>query len=102
MARHLQMVPLHQARSVADPACDVHEDAPIDLAVIRLRRAILALPPLERLVLELRWGLNGRQQLSKRKVGRWLGLSIGQVAALERRAMDALRGDEELRKAVAA
>jgi RNA polymerase sigma factor (sigma-70 family) len=89
----LQDRPTNQQRleQVADPEADVHEEATSQIEVARLRRELRALPSLERRILELRFGLEGSEQLTNRRVAERLCMSAGRVSYLERRALELLR-----------
>lgn len=58
----------------------------------RLRRAIAALPPLERTVIRLRYALEGREYAPE-EVAWMLRLPQRRVEAIERRALRRLRGE---------
>jgi RNA polymerase sigma factor (sigma-70 family) len=57
----------------------------------RVRAAIVDLPPLERAVLEHRFGLEDRPLLSLRETGAALGLCGERVRQIERRSLDRMR-----------
>jgi RNA polymerase primary sigma factor len=79
----------------ADPgALDPAEEADETLRRDAVRRALSALPELERRVLELRYGFEGEQQ-SLEAIERELGISRERVHKLEREAFARLRAELE-------
>lgn len=72
-------------------ATNEEEDGVTSLEVVRLRRAMSELPALEARVLKLRYGVNNAESLSHRRIANRLGLSVGAVRDLERRALAGLR-----------
>ncbi|MBQ3251664.1 MAG: RNA polymerase sporulation sigma factor SigE [Oscillospiraceae bacterium] len=70
------------------------EDA-VDLYL--LRQSVLALPEREREIILMRFGLEGRRELTQKEVAAKLGISQSYISRLEKRIMERLRG-EILRK----
>lgn len=66
------------------------EDA-VDLEL--LRRAVRALPDREREIVLMRFGLEGRKELTQKEVARKLGISQSYISRLEKRIMARLRGE---------
>lgn len=91
MNRKVICVPPEELYEIVDSEFDLHQSAVESIEAARLRRALAALPPLERKVLELRWGLSCGSQLSKRQVGERLSLPCSRVWRIEQRAMGRLR-----------
>lgn len=59
---------------------------------IRLvRRAVAALAPRERRIIELRYGLDGGRELTQKEVADLLGISQSYISRLEKRIIDGLR-----------
>jgi RNA polymerase sigma factor (sigma-70 family) len=56
-----------------------------------LEAALARLPPLERRVIRLRFGLGAAGELTPREAARYLGIRPGQVLAFQRRALGRLR-----------
>ena len=74
-------------RRVPDPEAALLDEE----AGRRVRAAIGSLPPLERTVLEHRFGLEDRPSLSLRETGLALGLCGERVRQIERRSLDRVR-----------
>ena len=66
----------------------------VDLMV--LRQALRELPPREREIMVMRYGLEGRQELTQKEVAGVLGISQSYISRLEKRIMLRLR--KEIRK----
>ena len=64
------------------------EDA-VDL--ILLRRAVKDLPPREREIIYLRFGLEGYEELTQKEVAQYMGISQSYISRLEKRIMAKLR-----------
>jgi RNA polymerase primary sigma factor len=77
------------------------EEVALALEERSVRRAVSALEPNERRVIELRFGLGGREPLPLREVGRLTGLSSEGVRKLERRALRKLAEQQELKSLAA-
>ena len=77
------------------------EEVALALEERSVRRAVSALDGTERRVIELRFGLGGREPLPLREVGRLMGLSSEGVRKLERRALRRLAEERELRSLAA-
>jgi RNA polymerase primary sigma factor len=61
-----------------------------------LRRAIRALPPREREVLVLRFGIDGGDPAPLREIGRRLGITQERVRQIESRALSRLAAEHEI------
>ena len=61
----------------------------VDLAV--LRSALVQLPERERLIVEMRFGLGGRKELTQKEVADQMGISQSYISRLEKRIMLRLR-----------
>ena len=68
------------------------EDAEERLA---LRRAVARLEPRERLIIELRFGLNGRREMTQTEVAELLGISQSYISRLEKKILRKLRRELE-------
>lgn len=73
------------------------EDVDREMTRRALRDALGALPERERLVLMLRYGLNGDEGATFEAIGRRLGVTRERARQLERAALGRIRGDEHLR-----
>ena len=70
---------------------EVEEEVERRSSVVRVRRLVrTALLPRERLVLELRYGLNGDAPAAQREVAQTLGISRSYVSRIEKRAIEKL------------
>ena len=58
---------------------------------IRVRRAVAALAPRERQIIELRYGLTGKRELTQKEVADLLGISQSYISRLEKRIIEGLR-----------
>ena len=58
---------------------------------ILIRRAVAALSPRERQIIELRYGLTGKRELTQKEVADLLGISQSYISRLEKRIIDGLR-----------
>jgi RNA polymerase primary sigma factor len=77
---------------IADPrAAGEFEGVDRRLTVTRLEQLLARLDQRQRRVIELRFGLRGGEECSKERTGELLDISLGEVAALERRALHRLR-----------
>ena len=56
-----------------------------------VRRAVAELPPRERRIIELRYGLGGGRELTQKEVADLLGISQSYISRLEKRIIDGLR-----------
>ena len=56
-----------------------------------VRRAVAALPPRDRQIIELRYGLTGKRELTQKEVADLLGISQSYISRLEKRIIDGLR-----------
>ena len=71
---------------------DLLEQVCTQEAVVQLRRAIgVCLTEQERMVVELRYGLNGKQPKRQREVAQITGISRSYVSRIEKRALEKLR-----------
>ena len=76
----------------AEPAEELH----VELFEAALARAVAALPERERDVIELRFGLGGREPATLRETARLLGLSRRKVEEIEIAALERLAQEREL------
>jgi RNA polymerase sigma factor (sigma-70 family) len=58
-----------------------------------LRAAVARLAPRERLIIELRFGFNGKQELTQKEVADLLGISQSYISRLEKKIIAELRGE---------
>ena len=56
-----------------------------------LREAVLALPARERLIIELRYGFSGKEEMTQKEVADALGISQSYISRLEKKIMTCLR-----------
>ena len=56
-----------------------------------IRRAVAALDERERLIIELRYGLSGRQEMTQKEVAAYLGISQSYISRLEKKIIADLR-----------
>ncbi len=56
-----------------------------------VRRAVAALAPRERQIIELRYGLGGKRELTQKEVADLLGISQSYISRLEKRIIEGLR-----------
>jgi RNA polymerase primary sigma factor len=68
----------------------------VKLGADSIRRAVAALPERERRVIELRYGLDGDEQVTLGEVGKQLGLTRERVRQIEEDALARLAGEREL------
>lgn len=61
----------------------------VDLCV--LRQALLELPEREREIVQMRFGLNGRKELTQKEVAQKMGISQSYISRLEKRIMQRLK-----------
>lgn len=62
-----------------------------DVDIQLLRQAVEALPERERLIIDLRFGLNGQKELTQKEVAEKLQISQSYISRLEKRIMQKLR-----------
>ena len=62
-----------------------------DVDLHLLRQALSELPPREREIVLMRYGLEGRRELTQREVAQKLGISQSYISRLEKRIMQRLR-----------
>ncbi len=72
------------------------DELELELAETSIRRALDHLDPRGRMVIELRFGLDGKEPLPLREVARRMNLSAEGVRKLERRALRTLAEEREL------
>ena len=63
----------------------------------RVRRAVFALGSREREIIELRYGLNGKQELTQKEVADKLGISQSYISRLEKKIIARLKVEIETR-----
>ncbi len=63
----------------------------VDLTI--LRQAVQELPPREREIVMMRFGLNGYQELTQKEVAQKMGISQSYISRLEKRIMQRLRNE---------
>ena len=61
----------------------------VDLAI--LRKAVGELPPREKIIVQMRFGLGGHKELTQKEVAQELGISQSYISRLEKRIMQRLR-----------
>jgi RNA polymerase primary sigma factor len=81
---------------IASPEGDAAQEVQVSLGDGALTNALKALSPTQRRVLELRFGLSGRDPLSLQKVGQELGVTRERVRQLEQSALEQLSRNREL------
>ena len=85
-----------ELRDVICEDCDLLEQVSDRESVSRLRKAIdRCLTAQERRVVELRYGLGGREPLRQRQVAEKLGISRSYISRIEKRALQKLRKELE-------
>ena len=62
---------------------------------VALRRAVARLESRERLIVELRFGLNGRREMTQTEVAELLGISQSYISRLEKKILRKLRRELE-------
>ena len=62
-----------------------------DVDLYLLRQAVEELPPREKEIVELRFGLQGQQELTQKEVAQIMGISQSYISRLEKRIMRRLR-----------
>ena len=62
---------------------------------VALRRAVARLPERERYIIELRFGLNGRRDMTQNEVAELLGISQSYISRLEKKILKKLRAQLE-------
>lgn len=62
-----------------------------DVDLYLLRQAVEELPPREKEIVELRFGLRGQQELTQKEVAQRLGISQSYISRLEKRIMQRLK-----------
>jgi RNA polymerase primary sigma factor len=73
-----------------------HEEVEVELEEASIRRALQRLDPKARTVIEMRFGIGGKDPLTLREVAQHVGLSPEGVRKLERRALMRLAEEREL------
>ena len=71
-------------RSMADEVDD-------QLQYEQLYRMVRTLPPRERMIIELRYGLHGQHPLTQREVSQKLSISRSYVSRIEKKALETLK-----------
>ena len=56
-----------------------------------MRRAVATLDERERLIIELRYGLSGREEMTQKEVATYLGISQSYISRLEKKIIADLR-----------
>jgi RNA polymerase sporulation-specific sigma factor len=64
-----------------------------DVDLHLLRQAVRSLPERERIIVQMRFGLEGQQELTQKEVALKLGISQSYISRLEKRIMEKLRKD---------
>ena len=62
---------------------------------VALRRAVARLPERERFIIELRFGLGGRRDMTQNEVAELLGISQSYISRLEKKILRKLRTELE-------
>ena len=62
-----------------------------DVDLRLLRQAVRELPPREREIITMRYGLEGRQELTQKEVAQKMGISQSYISRLEKKIMLKLR-----------
>ena len=62
-----------------------------DVDLCLLRQAVKALPDREREIILMRFGLEGRQELTQKEVAQKMGISQSYISRLEKRIMQKLK-----------
>ena len=62
---------------------------------IRIRRAVAELSPREREIIEMRYGMNGRRELTQKEVADRLGISQSYISRLEKKIIAKLKSEIE-------
>ena len=71
---------------------NILDNLDIRLKSERLRKYMMeTLSPLERMILELRYGLDGKDSLTQREVAQKLGISRSYVSRIEKKSMSQLK-----------
>ena len=78
------------------PALEPEEEVQVSLRQEALRRAVDRLPERERLVVRLRYGIEGDEPTPLRETGRLLGLSAERVRQVESEALEHLAHSREI------
>ena len=68
---------------------DIESDTERDM----LRQALLTLNPREKRIMTLRYGLNGRPEMTQREVADLMGISQSYISRLEKRILSRLRNE---------
>ncbi len=76
--------------TIADPH-NLEDDVCLKLHSEKLRQVITALPPRQRQIILLRYGLNGEEPLVQREVATKLGISRSYVSRIEKKALQQLK-----------
>lgn len=76
---------------VLDSGESVCEDFAAREERAQVRRAVAALAPRERQIIELRYGLTGKREMTQKEVADLLGISQSYISRLEKRIIEGLR-----------
>ena len=77
---------------------DIANDIDLKIKSEQVRRYMAeSLDERERVIIELRYGLDGRDELTQREVAQRLGISRSYVSRIEKKALELLRGRFESR-----
>lgn len=77
---------------------DIANDIDLKIKSEQVRRYMAeSLDDRERVIIELRYGLDGRDELTQREVAQRLGISRSYVSRIEKKALELLRGRFESR-----
>ncbi|HIZ83020.1 MAG TPA: sigma-70 family RNA polymerase sigma factor [Firmicutes bacterium] len=77
---------------------DIANDIDLKIKSEQVRRYMAeSLDDRERVIIELRYGLDGRDELTQREVAQRLGISRSYVSRIEKKALELLRGRFENR-----
>lgn len=81
----------------SDGETDIHTRIILDSESSAIRQAVYSLPLRERLIVELRYGLNGHIPQTLEAVGEVVGVTRERVRQIERQALDHLADRDDLR-----
>ena len=62
-----------------------------DVDLMVLRQALRELPPREREIMNMRYGLEGQKELTQKEVAQKMGISQSYISRLEKRILQRLR-----------
>ena len=82
-------------RKTANQKQEISLDEPInldgDVDLMVLRQALRELPPREREIMNMRYGLEGQKELTQKEVAQKMGISQSYISRLEKRILQRLR-----------